>query len=429
MNILKSVSCYLLCGFLSAFFAIPVFAGDFPNETRCYDPSVKTIEVFPEGFYMAPAVIQLNSTDRLSIQFDDLDPDIKRYKYTIMHCSADWQTSSDLTVSDFIDGYREENIDQYEYSYNTTVRYIHFKTTFPTANMRPKISGNYLLVVYEDDPSQLTFTVRFMVVESSPVVVSGKVVQSSQIASHNTRQQVDFVVTLNGFLVADVGREIRVVLMQNGRWDNLLYLSRPRFARTDELDYRYDESISFNGGNQFRNFDTKSLQYQSERIAKISYDTTNQVFLLADQPRTYKQYVLEKDINGCFYIKNEDHAEKSTTEADYAWVHFFLPYPALLTTGTFHIMGQLTYWQLDNSSRMYFNPEHKGYELNLFLKQGYYNYMYVLKENGKQVGDETFIEGNHWETENDYSVFVYYHETGSLYDRLISLGILNSKVL
>jgi hypothetical protein len=414
------------CGLLLLLGSLSCFADGFPNENICYDPSIKTIQVFREGSELSPPIIQLNSGDRLSVQFDDLDPDIKRYKFTILHCESDWSSSADLSVADFIEGYREENIDRYEYSYNTTVRYIHFKTTFPTENMRPRLSGNYLLVVYEDDPSLVAFTARFMVVESSSVVSEGKIVQSSQIGERLSRQQIDFVVHLNGFQVFNVDREIKIVLMQNGRWDNVLQFSKPRFARTDELDYRFDESISFSGGNQFRYFDIKSLQYQSERIARIAYDTTNQVYLLADQPRTFKQYTFEQDLNGNFFIKNEDHAEHSSTEADYAWVHFYLPYPAMITTGTFHILGALSSWQVNNENRMYFNPAHKGYELSLFLKQGYYNYMYVLKENGKKAGDESFIEGSHWETENDYTIFVYFHETGSLFDRLIAVNVLNT---
>ncbi|MDP1621569.1 MAG: DUF5103 domain-containing protein [Bacteroidales bacterium] len=412
--------------FLLVLSALGCLAADFPNENICYDPSIKTIQVFKEGFELSSPVIQLNSTDRLSVQFDDLDAFIKRYKFTILHCESDWQTSTDLTVSDYIDGFREENIDQYDYSYSTTVKYTHFKATFPTQNMRPRLSGNYMLVVYEDDPSQLAFTARFMVTEASPLAITGRVVQSSLMAERSTRQQIDFAIRLNGFQVLDVGREMKVVLMQNGRTDNLLRLSRPRFARTDELDYRYDESISFSGGNQFRNFDIKSLQYQSEHIARIDYDTSNQVYLVPDQPRTFKQYAYEKDLNGRFFIKNEDHADNSSIEADYAWVHFFLPYPVILKSGTFHVLGELTSWQLNDASRMFFNPRHGGYELNLFLKQGYYNYMYVMKENGKSYGDESLIEGNHWEAENEYTIFVYFRETGSLYDRLLAVSILNS---
>ncbi len=412
--------------FFIVFIWLNGFASTLRNENICYYPSVKTIQVFKEGFELSPPIIQLNGTDRLQVSFDDLDPDLKRYKYTIIHCESDWKTSTDLSVSDYIAGYREENIDQYAYSYNTTIKYIHYNLTFPTGNMQPKLSGNYIFLVYEEDTSNIAFTARFMVVEPSPVVASGRIVQSSRIADRNARQQIDFVVKLNGFQVFDVGREIRIVVQQNGRWDNAIWLSKPRFAHTDELDYRYDEAISFNGGNQFRNFDIKSLLYQSERIARITFDTASQVYLLADQPRTFKQYAFEKDINGRFYVKNDEHAENSSTEADYAWVHFFLPYPALITTGEFHLLGELTAWQLTDKSRLKFNFDRKGYELDLFLKQGYYNYLYVIKEKDKSIGDESLIEGNHWETENDYTIYVYFHETGSQYDRLIAVNFFNT---
>ena len=402
------------------------FAAELPNDNFCYSPSVKTIQVFKEGFEMSPPVIQLNSNERVQLCFDDLDPDIKPYRYTIIHCESDWSTSSGISASDFLSGNREENIDQYAYSFNTTVKYIHYKAVFPTDNMKPKISGNYLFLVYEDDTSRVAFTARFMVVEPSPVVAAGKVVQGTRMADRNAVQQVDFTVKLNGFQVYDVNREIRVILQQNGRLNNVLKLSKPRFSGSGELDYRYDESISFTGGNQFRNFDIKSLVVPSERIAKMNYDTVNQVYLLPDQPRTFKQYVFEKDLNGKYLVKNEEYADNSSIEADYAWVHFFLPYPVLNSSGDFFVLGALTYWQMNFKSRMKFNFDRKGYEINLFLKQGYYNYMYVLKEKGKTTGDETVIEGSHWDTENDYTIYVYFHETGSFYDRLVAVNFLNT---
>jgi len=375
---------------------------------------------------LSPPIIQLNSTEHIQVAFDDLDPEAMHFKYTIIHCENDWKTSSELLVSDYISGYQEENIEQPAYSYNTTVKYIHYSTRFPTATMQPKISGNYIFMVYEEDTTHVVFTVRFMVVESAPVVSSGKVVQSTRINDRNTYQQIDFGVKLNGFRINDVSREVKVVVQQNGRWDNAIWLSKPRFSRTDELDYRYDESIAFNGGNQFRNFDTKSLVAQSERIAHITYDTAYQVFLLPDQPRTFKQYTFEKDLNGKYYIKNEEHAEDNAIEADYAWVHFFLPYPALLTIGDFYILGALTDWQMNDRSRLRFNFDRKGYELNLFLKQGYYNYLYAMKTKDKSTGDVSFIEGAHWDAENDYNIYVYFRETGSTFDRLIAVNFLNT---
>jgi hypothetical protein len=291
--------------------------------------------------------------------------------------------------------------------------------------MRPKISGNYLLVVYDDVPSQVVFTARFMVTEPSSLAVAGNLVASSAVSDRYSRQQLDLIIKLNGFQVLDPERELKIVVRQNGRWDNLLTFSKPMFNRATELDYRYNDSISFSGGNQFRNFDIRSLKYQTERIARIDFDTAFQVYLLADQPRSFKQYVNEEDINGRYVVKNDDHAENSAIEADYAWVHFFLPFPTLISDGTFHVTGDLTGWQLDESSRMYFNPEHHGYELSLLLKQGYYNYQYVFRKKGATAADESLIEGSHWETENEYHIFIYYRERGAQYDRLLSVTSLN----
>ena len=431
-NILLNKVSGTLCVFpvvlFLSFFPYEGIIASIANETICYDPLIKTIRVFKEGSEMSPPIYFLNSADRLIISFDDLGEDLRRFRFTIVHCGSDWKTTSEITAFDYIDGFSEGNIDQYTYSYNTTIRYIHYEAFFPTENMRPKLSGNYLLKVYDEDPSRVVFTIRFMVVEQTSVSIIGRVEQASRIDEKITNQQIDFTVNLNGFKVYDVGREIKVVIRQNGRWDNLLTVTKPRFTRGDELDYRFDENISFRGGNQYRNFDIKSMIYQTERIARIVYDTANQVFLLTDSPRTYKEYITDKDLNGQYFIKNDEHAENSNTEADYAWVHFFLPFPAVLTTGSFHVIGELTMWQLNDASKMVFNYDRKGYELNLLLKQGYYNYLYVLREPLKQVADESFIEGSHWETENDYTILVYYHETGAQYDRLIAVNFLNSIV-
>ncbi len=421
-----SVTVFRNCIVMGLLFHLSVFAAELPNKNAVYDPDIHTVQVYKSGFDLSAPIIQLHSGEKITISFDDLNPGIRRFKYTVLHCQSDWNSSSAISPIDYLNGFREENIDQFEYSYNTTVPYTHYTGFFPTVNMQPRISGNYLLVVYEEEPSRIVFTWRIMVVEVSPVVATGTVSQSSRMDDHLTRQQIDVMVKLNGFSVVDISREIKVVIQQNGRYDNALLLGKPRFIRGDELDYRFDEAIAFDAGNQFRSFDIKSLRYQSERIAKIAFDSVNQVTLVSDLPRTFKQYVFEEELNGKFFIKNEEHADNSNTEADYAWVHFFLPYPVLLTTGQFFIVGELTRWELDDNSRMSFNFDRRGYELKLFLKQGYYNYLVLFKENNTTAGDVGFIEGNHWETENDYSILTYLCENGSLYDRLVAVNFINS---
>ena len=251
------------------------------NENLVYRPFIKTVLFYKSGFELSSPLITLNGTDRLELSFDDINSDLKQYRCTIYHCESDWTTSSDLTESDYIKGLREVNIDQFAYSNNTIVPYTHYSMQFPTEQMRPGISGNYILKVYIDDPSDVAFSRRFMVAEPSPVSITGEVHQSGKISDKFSKQKVDFEIHLNGMRVGDPARELKVIITQNDRWDNAIRNLKPRFLRGDDLDYNYDEENTFNGGNEFRNFDMKSLKYQSERIAHINFDTGSyQVFLL-----------------------------------------------------------------------------------------------------------------------------------------------------
>lgn len=380
-----------------------------------------------DGFEMSAPVIRLNSDEKLKLSFDDLDGDLKRYRYTILHCEANWTTSPDLMITEYIHGFREENIDEYAYSYNTLVNYTHYSLVFPTRNLRPKISGNYVIRVYLDDPGNVAFAWRFMVVETSPAGIEGEARQANNIKDRFTRQEVDFTVHLNGMMIRDPDRELTVVITQNDRWDNALWDLKPKFNQGDVLDYNYNGEKTFSGGNEFRSFDIKSLVYQTERIRKIDIDSgVTRVYLLYDPPRTVKNYVTEKDINGRKFIKNEENAKNSDIEADYALVHFFLPFESVLTSGQIYILGALTDWQLNEASRMAYDYTRKGYEKRLLLKQGYYNYLYVFRSGRPGLADEGFIEGSHFETENEYTVWVYYRETGGSFDRLIAVQNFNT---
>ncbi len=396
-------------------------------ENIVYKNFIKTVLLYKDGFEMSAPVIRLKSDEKLRLSFDDLDSDLKRYRYTIIHCEADWKASTDLMQSDFIDGFRDDNIDDFSYSYNTTTHYTHLILVFPNQKMQPKISGNYIIKVSIDDLADIAFTWRFSVFETSSAGITGEIRQASNISDRYSKQEVDFSVHFNGMRISDPDREIKVIITQNDRWDNAIRNVKPKFMRGDELDYNYDEGNTFNGGNEFRAFDTKSLLYQTERIQKIDYDSAGyEVNLLDDLKRATKNYITEKEINGRKLIKNEEHAQNSDIEADYAWIHFFLSCSPPLPGGQVYILGALTDWQLNDAARMIYNSSRKGYEKKLFLKQGYYNYLYVVKDITTGKADESLIEGTHWETENEYTVWVYYHEMGGLYDRLIAVQNINS---
>jgi hypothetical protein len=399
-----------------------------PNENRVYTPSLHTVQLYKEGFEMSAPVITLNSKDKLVLAFDDLREENQEFHFTIRHCAADWSTTPDMLPSEYIAGTSEDDIVQTENSFNTTVSYIHYSLTFPTVNLRPKISGNYLLIVYSSDPSQPDLTRRFMVTEPSTVAVEAEVTQSDRMEDRFSYQQVNFKVNMAGFPLTDPKREVKVVVLQNDRWDNALYVRSPRFVRGNELDYFYDEKNSFAGGNEYRGFDLKSLRSQSMRVRRIDWDGSNwQVWLLDDVNRAAKNYVTDPDINGRRLIKSDDNATRSEIESDYAWVHFTFAFTPPSQELKLYLFGALTEMTMGPGNEMVFNPDTRKYELALFVKQGFYNYIYVTKQAGQQAGDASLTEGNHWETENQYMILVYLHELGGLYDRLVTVKDVNSR--
>ena len=398
-----------------------------PNVNRVYAPGIRTVLLYKNGFEMSTPVMNISSGEKLKLSFDELDPELKRFRYTIRHCEADWTTSSELRISDYIDGFQDDAIDDFGYSLNTTTSFIHYSLVFPTSNLRPKLSGNYLLIVYLDDPDNVILTWRFMAVENTAISIAGSAHQANDINKHYTHQQVDFKLEYNGMMINNPTQELKIGITQNERSDNAVMGVAPRFVSGTSLDYTDVPQCLFKGGNEFRSFDIKSLLYQSERIRKIDYDKSGyHVYLLDDLKRTFKNYVTDREINGRKLIKNEEHAQNSDIEADYAHVHFFLPFDSPMTNGQFFIVGAVTDWQLNDSSLMNYNVQRKGYEKTLLVKQGYYNYIYVIKDNKTGKTDESLIEGSHWETENEYTIWVYYHPAGAQYDRLIAIQDLNT---
>lgn len=391
---------------------------------RIIEPNIKTILFHRAGWDLSPPLMKYNSNEKLLLSFDDLDGDVKEYMYTIVHCDANWEPS-ELRKDEYIDGYYEDYIYDYSFSLNTIQPYTHFELLFPTEDLMPTISGNYMIKVFVEEEDSLYFTRRFMVVESK-VEITGKIKQATMLNERNYKQEVDFSFKTGGYRIVNAFRDLKVVVVQNGRWDNALWHLKPKMVIGDTYDFNYDLENVFDGGNEFRAFDVKSLTYNTENVINIDQSYTGyEIYLRETERRTFKVYKSEDDINGQMKIKTEDYSI-TETEAEYVNIHFFLPYAAPMVDADIYIIGQLTDWRYSNDSKMTYNYKRKGYDKTMLLKQGYYNYHYVLKYNNQSVGDVSFIEGNHWETENNYTILVYNRELGHNYDKLIGVKHINS---
>ncbi|TND07649.1 MAG: hypothetical protein FD123_2968 [Bacteroidetes bacterium] len=430
--VVKSVCsfCLSLLVATSAFAQTPPDTTDYFSdkslryEDHVYEKNIRTAQLFSATFNLGDPLIKLGSGEQLRLSFDDLDGGYKAYYYTVVHCSANWEPSN-IMLSEYLDGFPDQSVTEYKYSRNTIQKYTHYFAIFPHENMKILRSGNYLLKVYTDnDQEKLVFTRRFMVYEDL-VSIQARAHQATIIESRNFKQEVDFTINTTGYDLPNPFGELNVILRQNNRWDNAVTGLKPQFVRDKELIYDYDEENVFKGGSEFRWCDTRSLRYQNTRMAKFTFENNeNHAYMINDEKRTFKRYLSSEDLNGRYIIHMDDY--DASYEGDYAWVHFFLAYDPPTTEGNLYVFGGLSNWQCQPEFKLTYNKERKGYEGKVFLKQGYYDYEYVLMRDNEKAADDFFIEGMHWETTNEYQVYVYRRAPGNLYDQLIGVKKVNS---
>ncbi len=406
----------------SLLFVNLAFSSNQPFEftNKQYREDVLTVLLHPQNDQLADPVLNLNELGKLSLSFDVLGDFAAVYYYTLIHCSYDWK-ASDIPQSQYLTGYHEDEIRDYRFSINTLTPYINYTLSFPTELMVPGFSGNYLLVVYDRDMTEgnILLTRRFRIVDPIATVHGRLAPKPRNLAYAGHKQQIDVEVHIESVFNMNPHESIKLVIKQNGRDDNAVRGLKASHIFNDRLVYEYTEETVFDGGNQFRNFDMKSFKYQSERIQAIfMQDNYFMVRLWPDKRRTFSNFVSEPDIHGRKFIQARPD-QLTNVEGDYAWVEFFLEYPAPLTHGDMHILGGLNDFRFDMNSRMTYNFNLKAYEGAMFLKQGYYNYMYAILEKGQTIADVTLVEGDHWETLNEYAVMVYYRRPGTRHDQLI----------
>jgi len=426
---------YLLTGLFFVTSPLIIFGqdDDYVNDNvlryddHVYKPTIKTVQIHGTDWEFAPPLIEMNSGQQIELSFDDLEGDQKQYSISFVHCNADW-TPSEIMTMEYLEGFFDLNIINFSFSINTLQKYTHYSVVFPNSSIKFTKSGNYIVYVYPmGNNKELVLSRRFMIFENK-VNIPFSIRQSFSSEQQQKQQQIEFSVKYPGLKAVNPAKDFKIVITQNNRWDNAQQNLEPTFYGPNEIVYSMNEAAVFNGGNEFRFFDLRSLRVFSERIKDMYKDANNvnHVELTHDENRKVKQYLFYNDINGGFLIKNRDIRGNQDIEADYAWVEFFLPYPNPETKGNFYIMGKLTDWRMNKSSMMTYNYKRFGYEAKLFLKQGYYNYIYLLSQDGKKAGDESVVEGSHWDTENDYAIFVYFKEVGTYYDRLVGVQKFNS---
>jgi hypothetical protein len=412
------------------FFAILFFANSnlFAQDVEVVkNPKIQAIRFHTYGNQQGLALYHLNSSDQLELNFDDLENRVKSYYYTFQLCDYNWKPI-EITPFVYLKGFTQQRITTYRYSSIALTKYTHYQAILPERNMVPTLSGNYLLKVFLDgDTSKLAFTKRMLVADSK-AQIAAQVIQPYAAQLFRSHQKITATVKIGDINTFSAAQEVKMVILQNGRWDNAQKDFPPTFVRGNSLEFNSENYGIMPAGKEWRWLDLRSFRLQSDRIQRADYkkDSTD-MFVKTDIDRSGQRYVYYRDLNG-FYSVETYESINPYWQGDFATVHFSLaasnnqPYAGR----DIYLAGQLTNYQLNDKTKMVFNAEKGLYECTAFLKQGYYSYTY-LSVDKKNSLDKTELEGNYWETENNYTILIYYKGFADRADQLIGVTNVSSK--
>ena len=383
-------------------------------ENRTYGDNVKTIQAVVNLNWLSPCVMRLHFSDHLYVSFDELSHDYHRYVYRLHHCEPDWSESEELLESDWLEGFNNVVIDDFERSINTTVPYTHYRFTLPNDQCRPTMSGNYRIDIIDDDTQEIVASVEFMVTEQS-MILSLNASSNTDRDTNVSHQQVTFGLRYGDHLVTNPDEQIQTVVMQNSREDNCVWNAVPSSVNHLGMEWRHRKELIFDAGNEYRKFEVLDPSHPTMGIDRIRWDGEYyQVFPFLSEPRP--NYIYDEDADGSFIIRNSNDRENDTT-CDYVWVNYRLKAPEL-KEGQIVIDGRWT-TEEPETYVMTYDPEQRLYTAKILQKQGYYSYQYLwVTADGETRPLPS--EGNFFQTENRYQAFVYYKGTGERTWRLTS---------
>lgn len=391
------------------------------TNTEIFNPNFKTLQVHLNGNEFFPPIINLGTTDRLTFSFDELNTEMQYMRYRLLHCNADWQPS-DLVESEYLDGFNYGNIDDYQYSAGTFANYVYYQFSIPNENTQILKSGNYLVQVYpEDNPDDILLQARFYVNENI-VNVSNVITSRTDFDYNREHQQVSVKVAAKNSDIRNWYNDMKLFVSQNSRLDNEVMLTRPNLIESNSIKFEHNRDLIFPAGNEFRRFEVVATNYPGMHVESIQHHNPYyHVSLFTDEVRQNQPYTYDQTQFGRFKIR-QSGVNDYNSNADYVIVHFTLD-QSQINNGDIYVEGDFTNHLFNQDTKMHYNQSTGKYEKELMLKMGSYNYQYLFKPNGSATAIAAPIEGNHYQTVNEYLSRVYYRAPGDRYDRMVGFAI------
>lgn len=415
-----------ILGCLLSAIGATVSAGAADTSTAIFDPLIRTLTVTRDDNLMLTPVLDLNGRSHLTVSFDEISDDRSYFRCRLIHCNTDWQPSM-LQENEYVSGFNYMDVEDYAFSSNTFIHFVNYKITIPNEEMAPLRSGNYLLQVFDrDEPDNTLLQVRFKVSEDA-ATIAGAASARTDMGLNDLWQQLNLVVDPGNMMIRSPYTDVIVEVEQNGRPDTRRLIDHPLRVQGSKIIYEHDPKLIFKAGNEYRRFETVRNNYPGMGVDSTRYyDPMYHAWLHTDEERASRSYVYDRTQRGRYKI-DEYNSTDPDLGADYIMTHFALDFPEVMDADIY-VDGQLFLNKYTDVNRMHYDRESGLYLLDVPLKQGSYNYQYVARRRGSDLpADASLIEGDKYETVNEYNVAVWLREPGARADRLIGTATLTTE--
>lgn len=415
----------LLLGIGTFFFMTSAFLQEADSVIQNYkfSSSIQTVKFHKKSNERGNPILSLGSNEKLMLRFDIMEEDFGDLAYEVFLCDKDWKKSK-LDRYDYLDGYESVYIRNFDHSINTFVNYMNYRTEVPTSDFSLKMSGNYIIRVFPEANPEQTIIIRRFMVKESLINVDAKIVPPQVVMDRDYKQQIEFNIKYPSE-ISDPLSNLYVAIRQNNNWLTSMSNIQADYVRDQKLYFNDYSKFVFDGINEFRQIDLKYQRSGNLEIEKIVREGDQyHAYIKENKPRTYNNYSFKEEFNGKYIIKN-DEATDQDLEADYFKVHFDLEANYFLE-GEVYVFGELTNWIVSEEFKLEYNVEKRKYQLSKDVKQGMVNFCYMLFN--KSTGEKNIekIEGNHFATENDYEIILYYRDLSQENDRILGIYSFNS---
>jgi len=355
-----------------------------------------------------------NLSDKIFFSFDDLNTKKSSFYYKINHYDFEWKPSK-ILKSEYIDGYDDNLIESFDNSYNTLIDYTNYQISIPNKDLKLKISGNYSISIHSENGDFL-FEKKFSVLNKM-ISTNIKIKKSSDLEKIDSHQNIDISVRCdNCNKFNGNSSDLKLVVIKNNNLNNFRVIEKPDYFLNNTLIYR---DISFEGGNEFLNFDSSKINSTNVKVYKTELNDFYEIYLRTDIDRTDSFYQYNPDINGSFVInKNFNNPE---IENDYSLVKFSFKPDRIDKKNRVFIIGEFNDYKITNKYELKLN--NNLYKGEFKFKQGFYNYKYLSLETSGRIKK---YSGNFWETQNIYIALLYHKKLTEKYYKLISISETSS---